>query len=441
MTDFSRVVWSEGMFLRPQHFQQQERFMLHEVAQVTSSISPYFWGVNELMIDESLLSHSQFGLTKISALMPDGCAVESPLRDMLPKAIELEKNVRDEIVYLAIPAEKVGAVNISEQGSTQITRYGFSDHDVADTNVGTDSLEVLQLAQLTLEFKLSRDSLSGYITLPIARVIEVSEEGKVSLDQKFIPPCLNANRNPVSKILLNEVYGMLKLRADALAGRLSQGQGAANSIADFMMLQLLNRYEPLFVHLTKSDGLHPQLMCQYLYSLVGELATFSDASKRPPELPVYQHDDLANVLSHIMSVLNKYMSTVLEQTATQLPLDVTKFGIRVAAIGDKGLLDRSIFVIAVKADIHGEELRRRFPSQVKIGPVEHIRDLVNNQLPGIAITALPVAPRQIPYHADYHYFQLNKNNDYWQRLSASGGIALHLSGKYPELDMQLWAIN
>jgi type VI secretion system protein ImpJ len=27
MTENNRIVWSEGLFLRPQHFQQQERFL------------------------------------------------------------------------------------------------------------------------------------------------------------------------------------------------------------------------------------------------------------------------------------------------------------------------------------------------------------------------------------------------------------------------------
>jgi len=441
MSDFSRIVWSEGMFLRPQHFQQQERFFLHELTQVISHLSPYLWGVNELMLDDSLLSHGQLGIAKITALMPDGCSVLSPKREMLPQALQLDKSVREQIVYLAIPIEKIGAANITSPESPKVTRYCFDDHEVADSTVGTDATEVLQLAQLSLELKLSSDSLSGYVTLPIARVIELSEEGRVILDEKYIPPCLNVQRNSVIKRFITELRGMVKLRADTIASRLSQSQGTASSIADFLMLQLLNRYEPLLCHLDMTDGLHPEVLCQCLFSMAGELSTFSSDNKRPPELPVYLHDDLTMVLGNIMIVLNQYMSSVLEQTAVQLPIETTKFGIRVAPVADKGLLDRAAFVLAVKADIQVEELRRRFPAQVKIGPVEHIRDLVNNQLPGIATSALPVAPRQIPYHAGYHYFQLDKSNDYWQRLSASGGIALHLSGKYPELDMQLWAIN
>jgi len=441
MSDYSRVVWSEGMFLRPQHFQQQERFMLNELNELVSQASSYSWGVFELTVDEALLNHGKLGFESIYARMQDGSAIISPKRDALPLPLQLDKSVREQIVYLTIPIEQVGGMNIAASDSSQVTRYRFEDHEVADFNVGSDATDVLQLAKVALELKLSSDSLSGYVTLPIARVIEINDEGRVILDEKYIPPCLNVQRNRVIKRFLTELSGMVKLRADSVAGRLSQGQGTASSIADFLMLQLLNRYQPLLNHFEVTDGLHPETLCRYLLSMAGELATFSGDTKRPPELPVYLHDDLTMVLGNLMTVLNQYMSAVLEQTAIQLPIEATKFGIRVAAVPDKGLLERSMFVLAVKADIPNEELRRRFPAQVKIGPVEHIRDLVNNQLPGIATTALPVAPRQIPYHAGYHYFQLDKSNDYWQRLSASGGIALHLSGKYPDLDMQLWAIN
>ncbi|OLQ69950.1 type VI secretion system-associated protein [Photobacterium proteolyticum] len=441
MSEYSRVAWTEGMFLRPQHFQQQERFLLNELSEQVNQDSSYPWGVFDYIIDEALLNHGKLGIEAISARFQDGSVVNCPKRDPLPVVLKLDKSVREKIVFLAIPTEQVGRVNIAAADSTQVTRYHFEDREVADYAVGSDAVDVLQLAKLSLELKLSGDSLSGYLTLPVARVIEVTDEGRVVLDEKYIPPCLSAQRNKVIKRYLSELSGMIKLRADSVASRLSQGQGTASSIADFLLLQVLNRYEPLLSHFEVTDGLHPETLCRYLLAMAGEMATFSGETKRPPELPVYLHDDLTRVMGNLMIVLNQYMSVVLEQTALQLPIEATKFGIRVAAVSDKGLLERAIFVLAVKADIPNEELRRRFPAQVKIGPVEHIRDLVNNQLPGIATTALPVAPRQIPYHSGYHYFQLDKSNDYWHRLSASGGIALHLSGKYPELDMQLWAIN
>ena len=110
-------------------------------------------------------------------------------------------------------------------------------------------------------------------------------------------------------------------------------------------------------------------------------------------------------------------------------------------IGDKKLLGEAHFVLAVNAEVPVETLRRNFPAQVKIGPVEKIRDLVNRALPGIALESLASAPRQIPYHAGVTYFALNDKEPLWKELARSGGMALHVSGQYPGLELALWAIR
>ena len=73
--------------------------------------------------------------------------------------------------------------------------------------------------------------------------------------------------------------------------------------------------------------------------------------------------------------------------------------------------------------------------------MEEIRPLVNSALPGIGLRPLPVAPRQIPYHAGVVYFQLEEASPYWAKMTTSGGIAVHVSGEYPGLSMELWAIR
>ena len=87
------------------------------------------------------------------------------------------------------------------------------------------------------------------------------------------------------------------------------------------------------------------------------------------------------------------------------------------------------------------ELRSLFPQQAKVGSVEHIRDLVNLQLPGIALLPMPVAPRQIPYHAGSSYFELDRGSDHWKQLANSGGFAFHIAGQFPGLNLAFWAIR
>jgi type VI secretion system protein ImpJ len=139
--------------------------------------------------------------------------------------------------------------------------------------------------------------------------------------------------------------------------------------------------------------------------------------------------------------LRSSLSVVLDQSAIAIPLEAKKFGIHVAIVTDRTLLTTAVFVLAARADVPAEELRRRFPAQLKIGPVEKIRDLVTLQLPGVPVVPLPVAPRQIPYHAGFAYFELNQSAELWDQLKTSGGVAVHIAGEFPGLAMEFWAIR
>jgi type VI secretion system protein ImpJ len=207
------------------------------------------------------------------------------------------------------------------------------------------------------------------------------------------------------------------------------------------MLQAINRFEPLFAHCAESGALHPEELFRLCIAAAGEFATFTSPTKRRPALPPYAHDRLRQTFEPVMLALRVELSAVLEQNAIPIPIESRKFGIRVALVPDRALYNSAVFVLAARADIPAEELRRRFPGQLKLGPAEKIRDLVNLQLPGVPVSAMPVAPRQIPFHAGFAYFELDQSHDLWAQLQTSGGIALFISGDFPGLDLEFWAIR
>jgi len=122
-------------------------------------------------------------------------------------------------------------------------------------------------------------------------------------------------------------------------------------------------------------------------------------------------------------------------------------GYYVGRVQDVELLRTAVFVLAVNAQLPAETLRARFPREAQVGSRERIRALVDSQLPGIVLRPLPVAPRQIPYHAGYTYFELEKNRrpndpvEYWKELEASRMLVMHVAGEFPDLNLQLWAIR
>jgi len=234
----------------------------------------------------------------------------------------------------------------------------------------------------------------------------------------------------------------LKQRADALAARVVQpAAGGVAEIAHFIFLLTLNRHQPVFDHLVELSQLHPERLFVRLLEISGELATLVRNERRPEPAPTYDHDALEQCFAPLMRDIRRSLGTVIEETAMQIELEDHKQGRYVGRITDRSLLRHAGFVLAVNAQMPSETLRTRFPAQAKLGPVEKIRELVNLQLPGIALRPLAVAPRQIPYHAGFSYFELDNTGDLWKQLDASGGLGVYVTGSFPALELSLWAIR
>jgi type VI secretion system protein ImpJ len=293
-----------------------------------------------------------------------------------------------------------------------------------------------------MRYMLETDNRAGYHCIGLARIVEVGSDRRVTLDERWIAPALLCSATPPLAGLLSELAGMLNQRGEALAARLTQpgGRGVAD-VSDFLLLQSVNRAQKLISHWAEAGAVHPADLYAALVQMAGDFATFTEAKRRPSNYPPYRHADLQRSFDPVIADLRRSLSSVIEQNAIPIPLQERRHGVRVGPITDRGILRASNFVLTVQADVPAETLRRLFPSQVKIGAVEQIRELVNVALPGIAVRPLPVAPRQLPFYAGATYFELDINSPYWQQMQSSGGFAIHVSGDFPNLNLELWAIR
>ncbi len=444
MTWHNKVMWTEGMFLQPQHFQQQDRYVGRQVDGRLAALVAWPWGFVGLQVDEAALLQGRISVNSARGVLPDGLVFSIPDDDPAPLAFEVPADARDQLVVLALPLARPGVAESDVEGSDTAMppRYRAIDIEAADSHAASLREAPLQIGRLNLRLMLARDANEGYATLGVARIIERRADGRVTLDLNYVPPMLHAPAHAVLDGYLREVHGMLHQRGEALAARLVQpGRAGVGEIADFLLLQTVNRQQPQFAHLQRLPVLHPARLYELCLGLAGDLSTFRE-QRRPAAYPAYRHDDLASCFRAVMADLRQSLSMVLEQTAIPIELQDRKFGIRVALIPDIELQRTASFVLAVNAQMPSEALRARFPTQVKIGPAERIRDLVNLQLPGVTLRAMPVAPRQIPYNAGFTYFELEtRGNELWKQLETSGGLAMHIAGDFPGLALEFWAIR
>ena len=439
----ARVVWSSGMFLQPHHFQQETRYIERLVDARARCVSPFAWGFSDLQLDEGLLALGKLGLAQAAGMLPDGTPFAMPQLDPLPPPLALADDVKGELIYLALPMQREGQNEIDFDAAAPdgAGRYAATQEDVRDNTNSSDEPATIQTARLRLRLVRARDVGDAYAQLGVAWVSERRSDGQVTLDRRYIPAqvTLDATRQLSGHATL--LHGLIRQRAQVLAGRLGQLGSGVSELADFLMLQTLNRNEPVFSQHAATPNAHPRELHRDCLRLAGDLATLASSARRPPDFAPYRHDDLHASFAPLVEALRGMLSAVLEQNALQIELVDRKHGVRTAVIADLQLVRSASFVLAVNAQLPGEQLRQRFPAQVKLGPVDRIRDLVNLQLPGIALSALPVAPRQLPFHAGHFYFELDRNGELWKQFEKSGSLAMHIAGDFPGLELELWAIR
>jgi type VI secretion system protein ImpJ len=436
-----RVVWSEGMMLQPHHFQQQTRYHESQLRSTARLSQPYAWGLYSIAIDKSHLKTGKIALNSCEGVLPDGNVFRIPELDEQPKALDVSDDHLDTVVYLAVSIRRHNNTETIREGQVQ-GRYKVTEHQTRDVSGVSNSEVPIEVSGLNFSLRTDKDDNSEFSCIPIARVEDVSINGVVTLKEDFIPPCLNVKCNPFLTGFISELVKLCRHRIQSLASRVSvAGKATGSEVAEYLMLQTLNRHYPMLQHLDKAEHITPYDLYDKMVTLVGDMSTFIQPDKLVPDLPHYDHRQPSLMFVTLISELRQMFSVVLEQNSINIPLQEKKFGIRVGTISDKTLFTSASFILAVSADISADDIRKYFPPQVKIGAVEQIKELVNVQLPGIQLTHLAAAPREMPYQRNFVYFELVQNGEYWQSLTESGGIACHIGTNFPNLSMELWAIR
>ncbi|WP_019409409.1 type VI secretion system baseplate subunit TssK [Pseudomonas psychrophila] len=438
-----KVIWREGMLLRPQHFQQSDRYYDHQMKTRTQLLGRYTWGFLRLEIDVQFLNMGKLVISQASGVLPDGSLFELG-GSTSPLVLDVPRNTASTAVYLALPLVTGNHIETRRSDQTDVlARYTAHDIEVSDVNAGDDSSSQVSCARPDFRLLLGeQQSDQACVKLQLCHILDTTSDGVIRLDEQFIPTFIHAHASGYVLSCLKEVISMISNRGDALADRIrSNGKVGGAEVGDFMMLQLVNRTELVLRHYLSLEQLHPEELYCSLLAMLGDLATFGSESKRPQLQSTYQHSNQGESFRALMDSIRQVLSMVLEQHAIELVLESRQYGILVSPLTDHTLLSTTSFVLAAHAQCDSEELRHRLPAHLKIGPVENIRQLVNLHLPGFKVKPLPVAPRQIPFHSNKTYFILELGNEDLAQLERSGGFAFHVSGEFSALELQFWAIR
>jgi type VI secretion system protein ImpJ len=443
MAGESRVAWREGAFLRPQHFQQQDRFVEALVETRAAALSPYPWGVRDLVFNQSLLQLGKFGIERCTAILPDGTVVRIPGDAPPPPPIDVPVAARDALIHLTLPARQPGAVEFATADSDRgAIRFLVEEEAIHDAYADERLSEEIELARPNLAFGMTAEHTEGRVTLALARVREV-DAGRVILDEQFIPPTLDARGSERLKAMVTDIMGRADQRVEELSVRAVEAtRGGAETFASFLLLQALNRWSPVLAHQKALPALHPERLYETFVSMAGELSTLALPQRRPPVFPTYDHENLQGVFQPPFELLQAALSMEIARSAGQLTLESVGPGAYTARVDDHGIFQNGSLYLAARASAPPEAMLARFASLVKLGPVTRMREIVSSALQaGVRITPTPTPPPQLRVQPGYLYFELDRSSPDWPELTKAPAIGLHVAGDWPDLELELWWVK
>ena len=195
----AKVHWTEGLFLRPHHLQQSDRYLENALESRTRHVTPYPWGFAALEIDRDLAQQSKFALRRASGVMPDGGLFDFPAECPPPAPITTPETAAGQLIWLTMPARADNFREVSAEQTENAARYVVGAETVIDSTANLRIEEEIEVAYPRLAYEIRKTSKPGYVSSARSRASSRCMTAPWCSTRNSLRPCSFARPIPPSK--------------------------------------------------------------------------------------------------------------------------------------------------------------------------------------------------------------------------------------------------
>lgn len=433
------------MFLRPQHFQQQELFFEQRIADTLRTLHANPWGIKSAVLDKDALHSGLLRVDKLEAVYQDGTYVRAPEYMPAPQArnlVDIPQLGTDTIVFACLPTLNAFGGNISEGNSTARPAR-FTSTRVTVPDLFTQALETdITALNADVRILVEQENRDGYHCIPVAR-IQKNATGTWTVDESYIPPLLTLDGSPALRVMVRRLLDILLVKSEALSGTHRERvksivEYGTSDISSFWLLHTVNRAFPLLSHLSLT-GAHPESLYAALAQLCGELMTFS-ATLSLKDIPQYDHQDLPFVFAKIDAMLRELLETVVSDRYAVIPLVNTKPSFFVGRLDSERLVEDVDFYLSVSTEMATAQILDVVPTKLKMGSPDDVEKILNSALPGARLMHVLQTPAAMPVRVGNHYFAVEPQGQIFERMLKARSICIYVPQTLLELKLELIAV-
>jgi len=445
MSFLSRVVWSEGMYLAPHHFQRQSRYFEDSIEFAASAFAFQRYGLVRCALDADALRNGTIRVVHACGLYPDGLTFDMPECDALPPvraiADRFPPTRESAQLLLAIPERRADGSNCALTEENSGVRFRAVTQQVPDDNTGRDERPVM-LGAKNFQLLLETEPRDGLTVLPIANIVR-DGAGGFALDPDFIPPCVQITASERLMLLTGRLVEILEQKSAALTraatGAATVGGYSPREISAFWLLHAVNSGLAALHHLWASKRGHPEELFMEMLRLGGALCTFA-VDSHPRLLPVYDHERLTECFAALDDHIRRHLDILLPTNCLAIPLSQTANYFYDGEIGDTRCFGPSRWILGIQAGVGEVDLISKTPQLAKVCSTKFVGELVKRALPGLSLTHVPTPPSAVPTRVESQYFVISKAGPFWENIVQTRHIGVYVPGDLPDPRLELFVL-
>ena len=447
MSITSKLLWGEGLFLRPQHFQQQDQYHEHRLHESIKALHPYAWGVNHVQIDRDALGNNTLRLLELSLVFQDGEIYNAPGADELPDALDLSKLLQSQqtvTFYAALPAFKHFGGNFAAPDQpNSAARYGQANLETPDLYTHAAQAELAYL-QKSLRLVAESEPRDSYVNFPLLRLRRLSTGG-FEPDPSFVPPSLSIRSAPLLFLQLRRLIDALQAKVGALCGHHREPskhvvEFRSGDMSSFWLLHTASSAFASLTHYFHHPALHPERLYEQLLGLAGALMTFSKTHTLT-DLPPYLHGDPGPAFAKVHGIIRDLLDTVISSKYFSIALSETKPSYHHGMLDSGKIDDKTAFYLAVSADLPALELVEVVPLRFKVGAPDDVEKFVLSAMPGVRLQHSPQVPAAVPVRPDTYYFTIEAKGKMYERMLQAQSVSIYVPSGMSDLKLELVAVT
>ena len=431
------VHWSEGMFLRPHHFQASDRYWSEMSGLHSRMDHPYGYGVLCVSVAQDAIGNGILELVGLKARLRDGTIVSNEANhvesiDLNVRLANATSGNKQITVFLAIPIASEGRANVSRNGNDQKARYAAIERDVDDDSTGGNRQEI-KLRQVNARILFSTEDTSGFDTVPIMKLLpNGAGSAKFLIDPNYFPPSLTTKSWGELDAMLRELRNFMGSRIKTMS-TIIQEKGITLStqvhgdLEKILLMHVLNESYGELSCLAFASGVHPLVAYTALCSIVGRCSIFSPTSAIE-EVPRYDHDDLANIFRWASDLIRKLINSVKEDECIQRNFIGAGRGMHVALEPEWFGPEWEWYFGVNPINLELDECIQLLKGSIdwKLGASDKVEQYMNLRQPGLKLRSVQQMPRGLSNRGKWVFFQIRLDDEPWKQVQLAQTMAMRV---------------